>query len=545
MSLLAATAPDLPPRRSRRPLSWVSKSDVTSYLRCPYAFWQIDSGALMPSDAIDALGEKLIEEGMEFERSVIAEAVPPAPKVELEDALAANDRIYELPLLRNDALRLRGVPDAVDPEDGDLIPIEIKSHREVRRSDELELAFYWKLLAPYRSGDPGPARGRLIVRRDGEPHEIEVELTPERFTELEAVIAQVRLARREGVRPRVCGCTVCSGPLRQQIAQQTWAGRDLTLIWGIGRQIAPHLEALGITDFDALDQHHPEEVAELLRTRRVSVSAAQVRGWSEHARSYREGRAVMFGPPPRVEESFIALDLEYDEAARVWLTAVLICDGDLIEHNYFWADTRRQEREALMALEAIYETYPNLPIITWSGVSADLPKLRDATRRHRLDRIASAVEARHVDLFQHATKTMRVPHPELSLKAVGEYFGVPRFSQISDGLAAQFLYDQYCATRDPDQRARLQADLIAYNRDDLEATAAMARIIRAGPESWPDARVNGWDEHRALDTPPPRRLRPRDPSEPTFRERARLRRLARVGQRRVPRTPGDVGERPY
>lgn len=533
---MAATAPtSLPPRR-RRSLSWVSKSDMTSYLRCPYAFWQIDSGALMPGEAIDALGERLIEEGMTFERSVTARMPTRTPELSLADAFRSEARVHDLPRLRNDDLRLLGIPDAVDPAEGALVPVEIKSHREVRRTDELELAFYWKLLDPYRTGDPGQPRGRLILRRDGAPHEIEVLLTPGRFAELDTVIGQVRDARRNGVRPRVCGCTVCSGPLREQIARRTWAGRDLTLIWGIARQTATHLEEMGITDFDSLDAHLPEELAASLCARRVSVAAWQVRGWSEHARSYREGRAVSFGPPPRVGESFIALDLEYDEAS-VWLAAVLICDGDTREHNYFWADTRRQEREALMALEAIYATYPELPIVTWAGNSADLPKLRDATLRHRLGHIYTEINARHVDLFQHAARTMRIPDPELSLKAVANYFGIPKVSQINDGLQAQFLYEQYLSRRDPQRRAQIKADLITYNRDDLEATAAMVGVMLGGPDVWPAAQPNRWEQERAERAMPPRR-RPRDRS-------AARQRLMSEGWRPQPRPARGPVQRPY
>jgi predicted RecB family nuclease len=508
----------------------VSKSDVVSYLRCPYAFGQIDSGALAPQEAIDALGERLIDEGVAFESSVTADVVPLPPELDLAAAFLTETRIYGLPLLRNEALALHGIPDAVDTGGGALIPVEVKSHREVRRTDELELAFYWRLLAPYRTVEAGLPRGRLILRRDDAPFETEVRLTPERFAELDVVVAQVRDARRHGVRPRVCGCTVCSGPLRDQIAKQTWAGRDLTLLWGIARQIATHLEALGITDFDALDQHDPAQVAADLCARRVSVSAAQVKGWIEHARSYRENRAVMFGPPPPIGSSFIALDLEYDPS--VWLTAVMICDGGLREHNYFWADNPGEEREALMGLEAILATYPELPVVTWAGTSADLPHLRYAAQRHGLGRIYAEVNARHVDLFQHAARTMRIPDPELSLKAVADYFGVPTISEISNGLEAQFVYAQYRSCRDPEERARLQADLIAYNRDDVEATAAMARIMRAGPETWPPARTNGWEEHRARRPMPPPRLQPR--------VRLNTRRLAGPGGRR----PDRAGREP-
>jgi len=178
------------------------------------------------------------------------------------------------------------------------MPVEIKSHREVRCTDELELAFYWRLLEPYRTIDPCEPYGRLILRRDDAAVEVEVRLTPERFVELDDVIGQIRHARRHGVRPRVCGCTVCSGPLREQIAAMTRHASDLTLIWGIARRTATHLEALGIADYESLRGHDPAWVAAELCVRRVSVSAAQVTRWIEHGRSYSERRPVVFGPPP-------------------------------------------------------------------------------------------------------------------------------------------------------------------------------------------------------------------------------------------------------
>ena len=262
-------------------------------------------------------------------------------------------------------------------------------------------------MTPYRAAEPGERRGRLILRSDGVPCEIEVRLTPERFAELDAVIAQVRHARRHGVRPRVCGCSVCSGPVREQIAKQTWAGRDLTLIWGIGRQIAAHLEAVGIADFDGLCRHDTARVAAILCARRVGVSTAQVTGWIEHARSYREGRAVMFGPPRPIAGSFIALDLEYDTS--VWLTAVLICDGDKRGHNCFWADTPEEEREALMALDAICATYPALPVVTPAGCGADFPN--SATPRIATASTTSAPRCRPGMSISSSTRPERCASP--------------------------------------------------------------------------------------------------------------------------------------
>jgi len=110
-----------------------------------------------------------------------------------------------------------------------------KSHRDVRRTDELELAFYWLLLDPLRTRQIDEPQGRLILRRDGVPVDIDIEIIPERFDEVRRLVRDIRHARRHGVRPRVCGCVACRGPLREQIRRRTRDCRDLTLIWGIGR----------------------------------------------------------------------------------------------------------------------------------------------------------------------------------------------------------------------------------------------------------------------------------------------------------------------
>ena len=85
---------------------------------------------------------------------------------------------------------------------------EAKSHRDMKRSDELELAFYWLLLAPYRAAPKADPRGVLILRRDGAPVEVEIEITENLgLAEARRLIAEVRHVRgAHGVRPRMCGC---------------------------------------------------------------------------------------------------------------------------------------------------------------------------------------------------------------------------------------------------------------------------------------------------------------------------------------------------
>ncbi len=103
-----------------------------------------------------------------------------------------------------------------------------------------------------------------------------------------------------------------------------------------------------------------------------------------------------------------------------------------------------------------------------------------------------------MDLFQHASKAVRFPIPQLALAQVASYFAIPKVSRICDGLAALSLYQEYRSSRNEDRRAALKADLLEYNRDDLEALVGVAERIaglRCGSEMVPAA---GLGANKAL-----------------------------------------------
>jgi hypothetical protein len=248
---------------------------------------------------------------------VVSAAVPLPPDVDFREALAGDVPLYGLSLLRNDKKKIFGIPDGIDPRGGALVPTEIKSHKDAQKHDLWELAFYWLLLEPYRTRRDLEPRGRLILRRNGLPEEAEAELEPGHFERVKKVPTEIRRARYYGVRPRVCSCPVCSGVLHEQIAEATRAGKDLTMIWGIDRAYAEALEAIGLSNYEALIECDPSMVVAAFRERGYWVSVDIVESWRHHARCYVQAKPVVFGPPPPVANSFIALDLEYD--SHVWL----------------------------------------------------------------------------------------------------------------------------------------------------------------------------------------------------------------------------------
>ncbi len=63
-------APTVPDR------TWVSKTNVTSYLRCPSAFWLTDSGQLDRAELLSPFEAQLAETGIAFERGIVEAATP-------------------------------------------------------------------------------------------------------------------------------------------------------------------------------------------------------------------------------------------------------------------------------------------------------------------------------------------------------------------------------------------------------------------------------------------------------------------------------------
>jgi hypothetical protein len=61
-----------------RSQQWVSKTDSTRYLRCPYAFYLLDRGLVGFNDTVNQEQVRLIAEGVAFQNSVEAAAVPRA-----------------------------------------------------------------------------------------------------------------------------------------------------------------------------------------------------------------------------------------------------------------------------------------------------------------------------------------------------------------------------------------------------------------------------------------------------------------------------------
>jgi hypothetical protein len=293
---------------------WVCKTDIASYYRFPYAFWLLDSGQITWAESLNEFQRGLITAGNEYhqlvERSVTPIAVPPE---DLARLLKADVTILGTPVFEDKRRKPRGTRDGIDASGGALYPVEIKSHRAVLHLDRLELAFCWLLLEPRRTRHAQP-KGIMILRQDSRSVRVDVLITPALLAELRRLITAVRDARKHGVRPRICGCQVCSRLRCNEVIAWVTERKDLTMIWGIGPVFAAALEAADYTTGDSPIDCDPARVAAELRDAGVkNCGTGSVEAWQLHALALPSGRpefrpgARWPAPPP-----YVALDLEYD-----------------------------------------------------------------------------------------------------------------------------------------------------------------------------------------------------------------------------------------
>lgn len=452
-------------------------------MRCAYAWYLQERGEVAFDETVSPYQRELIADGQQFHTTT--EAALQARRVPSRDLAAAIRQIPERPeselwipteVLEDPGRKIYGLPDAIIPAGGALIPVEIKSHRISSRMDQIELAFYWLLLEGQRTSGHEDPHGVLLLRqRDGASYQVEVGLEESDFDNVMTYIGRVRYGRLNGVRPRVCRCQLCRGSRRHEVLAAAHEVEDVTLINGIAVPRADRLTEIGIYTWRHLLATEAEEIRACLATHRDHVGLREIGRWKHHARAYDQRAPVTFGPAPQIGTKFIALDLEYVNASQIWLAGVAIVDDARIEYHLIWSATAGEQRDGLLELVQLLQEHTGLPLVTWAGESADVPVLRAALAAAGLPGLLDNVLATHIDLYQHALRSRRWPIPELGLKQLCELLKIDRVSTVRDGLQAQALYYQMTASTDPEERKQLRDRLGDYCRDDLDGLIEIAR----------------------------------------------------------------------
>jgi predicted RecB family nuclease len=177
------------------------------------------------------------------------------------------------------------------------------------------------------------------------------------------------------------------------------------------------------------------------------------------------------GMPPHLDE----LDKVYLWGAQVFgekpsgflgVTAAFGPEGDRAGWDAFLDIARN-----------LFETYGDLPFVHWHNYE-----------RVRLDMYvqrfgdsggtAARVRKNLLDLLPITQHSVALPLPSYSLKVVERYIGFKRTQQEYGGDWAMAKYIEAIETEDETKRAEFMAQILEYNREDLEATWEVLRWLQ-------------------------------------------------------------------
>ena len=450
---------------------WVSKTDLVEFERCSYRVFLAHQEQKPYNDYRTPFALLPLLAGQDHEKSVESNI----ELVETEDIAAARAEggVYKVPLrIYNHDYGMVGVLDAIWFKENVLFPVEIKMHSRFRTLDRQELVFYWRLLEPLQSIDvPKENRkGYLFLGNSPEPREILLRSKDLRVSEFKVPMIREAKGKDPGFSlVKECGSCVLEEKHKAEVLESL----ALDLVYDVGPVYKKIFKGLGIMNVGDLAHAEPTDI---------------LRGWSEttdfempewrlermqaHADSWLSGEPeIIDGAQIPFPSEAIILDLEYSTWANgyIFLAGMLVVtkDSQVFVKQEFASDSD-DELRVLGCLEKTLAAYPEYPIVTYNGLSADFPQIKKAWRRHDLsDSSLADFERRHIDLFQVAVRAIRLPIPGLGLKLLSDHFKFKRkVPGVTDGLAALMMYTEFLSSRN----AELKTMLMGYNEDDLNAT---------------------------------------------------------------------------
>lgn len=303
-------------------------------------------------------------------------------------------------------------------------------------------------------------------------------------------ILRARLLDEEPAEPVAWGkCASCAffdrcwprAVERRSVGLLPWAG--IGLIGELERRGTETIDQL-LADYGA------ESLAELERprgkkTKKVGDAAPRILA---SARALAEDRPIVLEPPAIPEHpSYVMFDLEglpsqLDELEKIYLWGMQVFGerpgGFRVATAGFGRDGDRAGWFAFLAeAAAIFADHGDIPFVHWA--SYELTKINLYLDRYGdRDGIGARVKANLLDLLPVTYDSVALPLSSYSLKEIERLAGYQRRLSESGGEWSMARYIEATETADEAARAEIMDEILAYNREDLEATWAVMEWLR-------------------------------------------------------------------
>jgi uncharacterized protein len=267
---------------------------------------------------------------------------------------------------------------------------------------------------------------------------------------------------------------------------------DVALVYGIDQNLARTLNTQGIhSRKDLLGKFDAASLSEFKRPygrreQRVGRTAERILQFAEAMETQQERVLNVPAIPPR--SNYVMFDLEgmppyLDELDKIYLWGTQVYGEKPSEFRAALSGLGPDgDQEGWLGFlanaEQIFETYGDIPFVHWAPYEKTY-LARYIERYGDGAGTAARVKANLLDLLTITRDSVVLPLPSFSLKVVEDYVGFERKEAEYGGQWAMATFIEATETSDEGKRKQLMAKILAYNKEDLEATWAVFEWLRS------------------------------------------------------------------
>ena len=358
--------------------------------------------------------------------------------------------------------------------------IDMKSHPEII----LQVQLYGWLLEKMTGVRPSSLR---VFNSERDLVEVPPAGEEELLAALEDIVRSITAEEEPYAPVSYSSCMSCG--FGDYCWENAVARRDVALLPRLDKGLARELRGMGIISVDDLVERMDEQsLSELKRPygkglRKVGKLAESI---IPLAKALAEEREVVAGSLELPESpNYVMFDLEglppHLEGPPVYLWGMQVFGKEPSEYISalagFGEDGDRAGWEDFLSKASdILARYGDIPFVHWA--TYEKTKLRDYMERFGDDSngTAARVAENLFDLLPATRSFIALPIPSYSLKVIEEYVGFNRTIECK-GDKSIAMYLTAIRIGDEAERQRIIDEILAYNREDLEATWAVLQWL--------------------------------------------------------------------
>jgi predicted RecB family nuclease len=388
-------------------------------------------------------------------------------------------------------LEIVGVPDFLILDGGGYLIRDSKMARRIDEDNHPEILLQVQLYGWLFEKSCGAAPKRLQVHSGtGEIVAVHYDGGKSALQELERLMTIKRLT----VEPyEPVGWTKCLGC---GFTDRCWARAakncDVALVYCVDQSLARTLHSQGVrTREELLANFDPTSLSELKRPygnreQRVGKAAERILKFADAMEKQQE--ILLSAPAIPPHKNYVMFDLEgmpphLDELDKIYLWGAQVFGENPSEFKVamsgFGADGDREGWIGFLEnAKQIFEAYGDIPWVHWAPYEETYLR-RYVERFGDPEGVAGRVEGNLLDLLKVTRDSVVLPLPSLSLKVVEDYVGFERTEAEYGGAWAMATFIEATEASDEKKRKGLMDKIVAYNKEDLEATWAVFKWLKS------------------------------------------------------------------